>query len=77
MLPSKYRYYRLDGTRRIYEADWFVASDDDDALAQAKLRHPDEAGEVWIGPRLVAAVIPSVSPAQRSARAGSRRQISR
>jgi hypothetical protein len=64
MLRIKYRFYPTDMTRKFYEArgtaDWFEAADDDDAVAQAKARHPGETGEVWIGPRLVAIVAPEV-----------------
>lgn len=51
-----YRLYKLDGVGNIAEAKWLDASDDDDAVRQARDHDPQFACEIWAGDRLVARV---------------------
>ena len=63
-MPSQnYRYYCLDGAGNLHDAEWFVAENDEDAIAQIIAKHPDGRCEVWHGTRLVA----STAPDRRSA----------
>ena len=63
MTSEQYRYYRLDGVGRLYDAEWLAADSDEAAMTDIKERHPDAHFEVWQGPRFVA----SVSPDRQSA----------
>jgi hypothetical protein len=56
--PESYRYYCLDGTGKLHNAEWFEADSDADAVAQVEARHPDGLCEIWLGKRLVARVSP-------------------
>jgi hypothetical protein len=52
---SDYRLYYLDADGRIGLADWIKASDDHDAIRQARtLKHHARKCEVWKDRRLVA-----------------------
>jgi hypothetical protein len=52
-----YRLYCLDGAGRLGLAEWMKATDDADALRQAREQKPDALKcEVWQGRRLVAAL---------------------
>jgi len=58
-MPSEnYRYYRLDSSGCLHEAEWFDAAGDEDATAQIRDRHPDARCEIWHGQRLVASISP-------------------
>jgi hypothetical protein len=56
MPPENYRYYCLDATGRIHDAQWFHATDDEEAVGLIAARHPDAKCEIWQGKRLVATV---------------------
>jgi hypothetical protein len=51
-LPN-YRLYRLDGAGKIANAEWIEASEDDDALREAKTRADSASFELWQQHRLV------------------------
>ena len=59
MAPDNYRYYRLDCAGHLDMGDWFAANDDEDAIAQIEVKHPDDMCEVWLGSRLVAKLLPA------------------
>jgi hypothetical protein len=67
-MPSgSYRYYRLDGSGRLYSAEWFDAFDDEDAVSQIETKYADGKCEIWQGDRLVAKLShtdPGLSPAK-------------
>ena len=48
-----YRLYRLDGAGKIANAEWIEASEDDDALREAKSRADSASFELWQQHRLV------------------------
>ena len=58
MCPENYRYYHLDGSGMIHEAEWFEAENDADAIARVVAEHADAKSEIWQGQRLVASVSP-------------------
>ena len=58
MSPQTYRYYCLDGTGKLHNAELIHAKSDEDAIAQLEARHPDSLCEVWQGNRLVAKLSP-------------------
>lgn len=58
MSLEPYRYYCLDGTGRLHNAEWFGATSDEDAIAQIEGKHPDATCEIWHGKRLVAKLSP-------------------
>jgi hypothetical protein len=52
-----YRLYCLDRAGRLGLAEWMEATDDGDAMRQAREQKPDALKcEVWQGRRLVAAI---------------------
>lgn len=56
-MPSEnYRYYCLDATGSLHQAEWFYADSDADAVAAIEAKHPDAKSEIWQGDRLVATV---------------------
>ncbi len=56
-MPSEnYRYYYLDATGRIHEAEWFYSANDEEAAALIKAKHPDGKCEIWQGQRLVGTI---------------------
>jgi hypothetical protein len=58
-MPSEaYRYYCLDGSGQLHSAEWFEATNDEEAVAQISARHPDSRCEIWRGRRLVATLSP-------------------
>ena len=58
-MPSQaYRYYCLDGTGRLHDAEWFAADSDEQAVEHVRSKHPDSKCEIWKGGRLVASVSP-------------------
>jgi hypothetical protein len=59
MPPQNYRYYCLDATGRLHEAEWFRAESDADAIAQVVAKHPNDKCEIWRGHRLVAELSPA------------------
>jgi hypothetical protein len=61
-MPS-YRFYCLDGTGKIHNAEWFDAESDEQAVAEIQARHPDGHCEVWKGDKLIG----STSPTQQRA----------
>ena len=58
MSSENYRYYHLDGTGRIHEAEWFEAEGDADAIARIVAQLGNSTCEIWQGKRLVASVSP-------------------
>ena len=48
-----YRLYRLDGAGKIANAEWIEASEDDEALREAKTRADSASFELWQQHRLV------------------------
>jgi hypothetical protein len=59
MSAEDYRYYCLDASGRLHEADGIAAENDADAIAQITAKHPDAKCEIWQGRRLVAAISPN------------------
>ena len=60
-MPSQnYRYYCLDGTGRLHDAEWFCAESDADAIAQVVAKHPRDRCEIWQDHRLVAQLSPAL-----------------
>jgi hypothetical protein len=58
-MPSEnYRYYCLDSTGKLHDAEWFSAESDDDAISRISEKHPGSKCEVWQGQRLVASIAP-------------------
>ena len=57
-MSQTYRYYCLDGAGRLHDAAWFEAENDDDAVAQVEMKHPDGKCEIWQGQRLIAKTEP-------------------
>lgn len=53
MSPENYRYYAVDGVGHFHDAEWIVAQNDKDAIAQVEVMHPDATWELWHGTRLV------------------------
>jgi hypothetical protein len=58
MSSENYRYYCLDGVGHLHSAEWFVAENDEQAVALIEVKHPDSTCEVWYGKRLVAKISP-------------------
>ena len=58
MASRDYRYYCLDASGRLHEAEWFQAEDDEAAVSQIRNKHPDAKCEIWQGTRLVASIAP-------------------
>lgn len=58
-MSSNYRYYGLDVHGSLHAAEWFYATDDEDAIGQISAKHPDSQCEIWQGDRLVATVVPT------------------
>lgn len=58
MPVQDYRYYCLDGSGHLHEAEWFQAANDKDAIAQISAKHPDSKCEIWRGSRMVASISP-------------------
>lgn len=56
MPNTQYRYYCLDGTGRLHDAEWIRAASDEEAIAQIEAKHPGATCEIWQGKRLVAAI---------------------
>lgn len=56
--PENYRYYCLDRSGRLHDAEWLDASSDQEAVAQVQVRYPEARCEIWQGHRLVAALSP-------------------
>jgi len=56
-----YRLYRLDGARKIVGAEWLSATDDEDAVRQAKALDGRGTLEVWDRNRLVIRIEPNRS----------------
>ena len=54
MSPENYRYYCLDGTGNLHEAEWIEADNDKVAISQAEAQCPDGTWELWHGSRMVA-----------------------
>ena len=51
---AAYRFYCLDGSGRISEAEWIEAGDDQQAMSEAQDLKPDAlVCEVWLRDRLV------------------------
>jgi hypothetical protein len=48
-----YRFYCLDGTGKLHDAEWFEADSDEQAVATIQARHPNDKCEVWRGDRLI------------------------
>jgi len=59
MSAENYRYYCLDGTDHLHEAEWFAADNDEHAVALIGAKHPNSLCEIWQGKRLVAKVSPN------------------
>ena len=59
MASAPYRYYRLDSTGNLYNAERLEAESEKDAIAQVQARHPDATSEIWCDKRLVAKVSPT------------------
>ena len=59
MSSKTYRYYCLDSTGRLHNADWFQADSDEEAIARVEAKHPDGKCEVWEEHRMVAALEPA------------------
>jgi hypothetical protein len=60
MSNSDYRYYRLDGAGRLYEAEWVKAESDQNAIEQVRTKHPTSTCALWQGTRLVAKIAPKM-----------------
>ena len=61
---AAYRFYCMDPDGRINMADWIEATDDQDAIRQARETKPEAIKcEVWLNERLVAKLgsVPSVT----------------
>ena len=58
MSRGTYRYYRLDSSGHLRNADWLEAESDEDAIAQIEVQHPNELCEIWQGQQLVAKLSP-------------------
>ena len=57
MSPESYRYYCLDSSGRLHNADWLQADSDEEAISLVKAKHSDARRcEIWQGQRLVAAI---------------------
>ena len=59
MFCETYRYYCLDSLGHLHGAEWFDATDDEDAVAQIEAQHADAKCEIWQGNRLVAKLAPA------------------
>jgi hypothetical protein len=58
-MPSQsYRYYCLDSSGNLHDAQLFVADSDEDAIAKIEAKHPDSLCEVWRGSELIAKLSP-------------------
>ena len=56
-MPSEnYRYYCLDATGNLHQAEWFYADNDEGAVALIEAKHPNSKCEIWHGQRLLATV---------------------
>ena len=58
MSLETYRYYCLDGTGKLHNAELITAASDEDAIAQLEAKHPDALCEIWQDKRLVAKLLP-------------------
>ncbi|MFL6829449.1 MAG: hypothetical protein ACJ8D5_02365 [Sphingomicrobium sp.] len=56
-MPNNYRIYRLDRAKHVLEAEWVTAETDDQAVAAARALKGSGLREVWMGDRLVAAIV--------------------
>ena len=59
MSLETYRYFCLDGTGKLHNAELITAKSDDEAVAQIEAKHPDAHCEIWQGKRLVAKLLPT------------------
>ena len=58
MSLETYRYYCLDGTGKLHNAELIHAKNDEDAIARVEAKHPNAHCEVWQDKRLVAKLSP-------------------
>ena len=58
MSAEIHRYYRLSGAGHLAYAEWFEATNDEDAISQVEAKYPRQRSEVWLGTRLVARLSP-------------------
>ena len=65
MSQSSYRFYCLDGSGQLHNAELFQAESDADAIAQIEAKHSDALCEIWQGQRLVAKLSPRSAQAER------------
>jgi hypothetical protein len=55
---ENYRFYCLDSTGHLHNAEWFYAENDEDAVAKVEAQHADATCEIWQDKRLVAKLSP-------------------
>ena len=58
MSSESYRYYCLDRAGHLRSGEWFEADNDEDAVGQIEVKHPDGMSEIWHGKRFVAKIDP-------------------
>lgn len=59
----EYKFYRLDGAKRIARAAEMISADSDEAaIAAARKLAKSGAFEIWQGPRLVATIAADSKP---------------